>query len=151
MFKIKLLTVSVIAVATIATANAAEVIYKWKDSKGNIKYTQSMPPSGIDYTTIRNRTSKKTEAQKTQTEASTPKASAEDKMLAAQNAEQQRVNALNAERAAKNCTIAKNNLATLESSPRIRIEENGEQRMLTAEEIADRLKKAKENIGKYCK
>ncbi len=151
MFKFKVLIIAAITVLSFTTAQAGEVIYKWKDSKGNIKYTQSKPPSGIDYTTIRNRSSKSTTPPSVTAKKAEATVDEQDRVIAAQGAEQNRVDAINAERAAKNCTISKNNLAALERTTRIQVEENGSRRMLTDQERASKLKDAKDNIKKYCK
>ncbi|MRX28278.1 DUF4124 domain-containing protein [Kangiella sp. HZ709] len=154
MSKLKLFLLTAVTAFTMNAAIAGEVIYKWKDSNGNIKYTQSKPPSGIDYVTIRNRTSTKTDAVKTfeaKSEVVDPVAEEQDKVIAAQNADKNRVDAINAQRAEKNCVISKNNLEALNRSTRIQIEENGERRMLTDEERNNRLKEAKDNIAKFCK
>ncbi|NVJ67062.1 MAG: DUF4124 domain-containing protein [Gammaproteobacteria bacterium] len=151
MYKFKILVVAAITAFSFSTVQAAEIIYKWKDSKGNIKYTQSKPPAGIDYTTIKNRSSKASTPPSVTAKKSEAPVNEQDKIIAAQNVEKNRVDALNAERAAKNCTISKNNLEALERTTRIQVEEDGERRMLTDEERANRLKEAQENIAKYCK
>ncbi len=154
MSKLKLFLLTAITAFAMNAAIAGEVIYKWKDSNGNIKYTQSKPPSGIDYVTIRNRTSTKTDAVETvvtKSEVVDPVAEEQDKVIAAQNADKNRVDAINAQRAEKNCIISKNNLEALNRSTRIQIEENGERRMLTDEERNKRLKEAQDNINKFCK
>lgn len=153
MFKSKALIISIITALSFAITNvhAGDVIYKWKDSKGNIKYTQSKPPAGIPYTTIKNRSSKPSTPPGVKEKAQEEGVSEEDRVLASQNAEQNRVDALNAERAAKNCQISQNNLKALERTTRIQVEEDGKRRILTDQERAARLEEAKKNIEKFCK
>lgn len=151
MFKFKVLVIASIAALSFSAVQAAEVIYKWKDSSGNIKYTQSKPPSGIAYTVIRNRSTKSSTPASTASQKTETPVSEEDRIIAAQNVEKNRVDALNAERAAKNCTISKNNLEALERTTRIQVEENGERRILSDEERAKKMDEAKDNIQKFCK
>lgn len=153
MFKIKLFTLSLLATLSISAVNAAEVIYKWKDSSGNIKFTQSKPRAGIDYITIRNRTETKTSTAKPRTTSKLDEevSNQQDQVIATQNADKARVDAINAQRAEKNCTISKNNLQALERTTRVQINEDGKRRMLTDQERADKLSEAKKNIEKYCK
>ena len=138
--------------STIASAN--QPIYKWKDEKGNIKYTQTKPPHGISYETINQRVtdSKPTNdrGNDQSVESDNSMVDAQDDVIAKQEAQKKSIEAQNKEIARKNCTIAKNNLEVLESRTRVQIEENGERRMLTDTERKERLKQAKDNVTKYC-
>ncbi len=151
MLKSKLIVLTIFASFSFATANAAEIIYKWKDANGNVKYTQSKPPAGIDYIKIRNKGAS-TKATKVEKEQAEDSVSGElDGVIADQNKEMNRVDKVNAQRAAKNCTIAKNNLEALTGNNRIQVEENGKLRLLNDDEKSKRLDTAKANVTKYCK
>lgn len=138
-----------------AIASASQPIYKWKDDKGNIKYTQTKPPYGVSYETINQRVSDSKSATKSGDDesemVSNSMTDAQDEVIAKQEAQKKGIDAQNKEIARKNCTIAKNNLEVLENRARVQIEENGEQRMLTDTEREERLKQARENVKKYCK
>ncbi|MCW8857884.1 MAG: DUF4124 domain-containing protein [Kangiella sp.] len=135
-----------------AMAIASQPIYKWKDDKGNIKYTQTKPPHGVSYETINQRVSNSnsTDSASGDSQQEPPVSEQQDKILAEQNAQKKSVEEQNKEIARKNCEIANNNLEVLESKSRIRIEENGENRFLTDTERESRLKQARENVKKYC-
>lgn len=147
-------TLTLITFFSIASVNAADIIYKWKDKSGNIKYTETRPPAGVSYKMIKNRvstSSKKAAATSAGVKNTGASADSLDERIAAQNSEKQRVDNLNAELNRKNCTISKNNLETLKNNQRIKIkDENGEERFLSSEEIDQRLETAKANVKKYC-
>ena len=142
---------AIVALASTGIAIASQPIYKWKDSKGNLKYTQTKPPAGTPYITIKNRDSGSSSTATTQaSEQAQPATSEQDEIIAQQEAEKKSVHEKNLEITRKNCTIAKNNLQVLETRDRVQIEENGGKRLLTEQERADRLAKAKENVSKFC-
>lgn len=154
--KKSLLVTSLLALAVSFSAIASKPIYKWKDNQGNIKYTQSKPPRGIDYQTIYQRQSGDNDKSKPKPEerldASNDSATkAQDDIIAKQRQEKQRAEKANKEIARKNCTIAKNNIEVLQNRSRVQIEEKGTRRMLTDKERSDKLKKAQENVTKFCK
>lgn len=153
MVNIKLIILTAIFGLGIATiASASQPIYKWKDDKGNIKYTQTKPPHGVSYETINQRVSdsKPSDSLDGNTQSQTSVSDQQDKILAEQNAQKKSVEEQNREIAKKNCQIANNNLEVLGSQSRIQIEENGKSRFLTDTERQDRLKQARENVKKYC-
>lgn len=151
--KKSLLITALLALTVSFNAAANKPIYKWKDNQGNIKYTQSKPPRGVQFETIYQRGGQPPEdAQQNSTQTAEEAAQDPlDETLAKQNAQKDLIAKKNAEIARKNCKIAKNNLEVLESRTRVQVEENGERRMLTDQEREDRLAKAKENINKHCK
>ena len=153
MAKIKyIILTAILGLGFSAMVSANQPIYKWKDDKGNIKYTQTKPPHGVSYETINQRVSDSgTAAETNKGVASEPSISEQqDKILAEQNAQKKSVEEQRKEIARKNCEIATNNLEVLETKARIQIEENGERRMLTDTEREERLKQARENVKKYC-
>jgi len=153
------LTFAAVLLSISFTATAAQPIYKWKDSQGNIKYTQSKPPRGTEYQTIYQRQSGNQEQEQTQessdssssNSSSSDKGDLQDEIIAKQNKEQERVEKANKEIRAKNCTIAQNNLKSLTTSQRVFTEVDGERRLLTDKERNDKTDAAQENVDKYCK
>lgn len=155
MNKKSLLTFIAIILSLSFVASAANrPIYKWKDNQGNIKYTQSKPPRGVDYQTIYPRQSgdqKQDKSQKsTNDSSSSDKGDLQDEIIAKQNAEKKRVEKANEEVRAKNCIIAQNNLQSLTTSQRVFTQVDGERRLLTDKERKDKTDAAKGNIEKYC-
>lgn len=140
---------TIIALALSFSASANKPIYKWKDGQGNIKYTQSKPPRGTEFEVIYQRVGDNpSEQTKKQNDSQT---NLQDDIIAQQNSEKEKALKANQEISSKNCTIAKNNLDTLETSRRVFTVVDGERRLLTDKERKDKLKAAKSNVGKYCK
>lgn len=140
---------TIIALALSFSASANKPIYKWKDGQGNIKYTQSKPPRGTEFEVIYQRVGDNpSEQTKKQNDSQT---NLQDDIIAKQNSEKEKALKANQEISSKNCTIAKNNLDTLETSRRVFTVVDGERRLLTDKERKDKLEAAKSNVGKYCK
>lgn len=147
----KALLISTLTALTISfSAVADKPIYKWKDSQGNIKYTQSKPPRGTDYEAIYQNTSKKPPEDNANSDTESSITAEQDDILAQQQAEKQRVQLANEEIRRKNCEIAKNNMQSLETNQRIMIMEDGKEKMISGEDRIARLNTAKGNVAKYC-
>ena len=147
----KLLIIStILAMAVSFSADANKPIYKWKDSQGNIKYTQSKPPRGTEFETIYQRQSNSEEKTQTSNSKTSESVDAQEQMLSEQKTEKQRVQKANKEITKKNCMIAQNNLDTLTNSARVFTETDGERRLLTDQERSDKLEVAQANVDKYC-
>lgn len=152
MVNLKIFTlISLISLSLFSAHLEAKPIYKWKDTNGNVQYSQTKPPKGVEFTVLNYRQSTaSTSSSKSNANSSAPVMSKEDEILAKQAAEQQKVDAQQGDINKKNCKISQTNLKVLETKSRIQIEENGERRMLTDKERADRLASAKENVEKFC-
>ena len=147
----KYVLIAIITTVALATnVFAGQTIYKWKDSKGMIKYTQSKPPAGTPFETINHQFSNNQPKESNNAQDSDASSDSADEILTKQAAEKQRVSAANEEIAKKNCEIAKNNLQVLESRTMVQVEEKGQRRLLTDTERSEKLAAAKENIAKYC-
>lgn len=132
----KTLFIGALTALTISMGAAAnKPIYKWKDSQGNIKYTQSKPPRGTDFETIYHRQSNQQQT-----------SDANDELVAEQK---KRENANKSIRQ-KNCDVARKNHSTLKNEQSVYIQEGDERRLLTAEEKQERLEQAEENIKSFC-
>ena len=128
-------------------------IYKWKDTNGNIQYSQTKPPSGVQFTVLNYRATKDAAAKPQISNSSSTKVQTtkEDEILAKQAIDQQSVATQQDVLNKKNCKISQTNLQVLESKMRIQVEEDGKKRMLTDKERMDKLTQAKENVDKFCK
>ncbi|GAA0196999.1 hypothetical protein GCM10009123_00030 [Kangiella japonica] len=145
-----ILLTSIIALALSFSASASKPIYKWKDGQGNIKYTQSKPPRGTEFEIIYQRASDNSQSERVNNQNSS-QADLQDDIIAKQSEEIEKAKKANEEIANKNCTIAKNNLETLETSHRVFTVVDGKRRLLTDKERTDKLATAKSNVSKYCK
>ena len=144
------LTVSVIICLIGFSSLLSAKMYKWVDADGTTHYTQSPPPDGIEGDTIKPPPSVDVKAAQNELEKQQKRAdsyleqrekSAEEK--AKQEADLARDN--------KNCEISRSNVASLER-PRINLEDDkGNVYRAPEEERLARLKKAQEDVAKFCK
>jgi len=114
-------------------------VYRWVDEDGNVQFSSS-PPSGQAAEETRYRTGADRSRQ-------APAAAGQDQQPAREEQEDgdteeapaqggPDMDAL-AEQHAQNCEQARRNLETIETNPRLQVEEDGERRYLTPEEIAE--------------
>jgi hypothetical protein len=138
----------------LASANSFAEISKWVDDQGQVHYSDQPPPPGIRQQTLREEgqdsagsgvSATKTLAER---EADLKKEKA-DKQAAADKAAQKQA----AEDALKaNCATAQENLRSLQSGVRImEINANGERSFIDDTQRQQRIAKAQQDIGNYCK
>jgi hypothetical protein len=154
----KLLTFTLLALTPIL---AQAAIYKWVDEHGNVQYSSEKPEnaeaekmrvtSQPPLDSSANRRTDPDEAQtadkgdKTDAADDKPKTPAEKRAELAKKAESDKLKK-------EMCAEARENLATIENSARVRLEDaNGEVRYLSEEEVASRTKSERERVSKYCK
>ncbi len=154
MFNVKtfaLVASSILALfLSFSALSETEIIYKWVDAKGNVKYTQNRPEGDIKYQIIRyKRNDKKVTPSIPKSTSSSAKISKEE---ISANSSVQDVARKNQEIEKKNCEISKSNLETLQGKNRIKYKnEAGEEVFLNDEERAERIQQAKDNVARYCK
>ncbi|MGH8119292.1 MAG: DUF4124 domain-containing protein [Gammaproteobacteria bacterium] len=130
--------------------HAYAAMYKWVDEEGNVQYTQSPPPAGIEAETIKPPPAVDSDAAIKQMHEDDKKAGE----LLKQREEQVDKDAQEAAKVAmqkKNCEMAK---ARLESytRPRIRfVQEDGSRVTATEEERQEQIKKSEDMIKEFCK
>ena len=117
--------------------------YKWKDDKGQVVYTDT-PPRDRPFEVIKQR---KYDAS---APTETPKPASSSKNESAASSPSNKAPQNEAERKQSNCDIAKRNQKTLTEVTRIRITENGEERMLSDEERAAKIKAVEKDIQYWC-
>lgn len=113
----------------LTSATAIAEIYKWTDETGKVHYGDRKPENrAAEKVNVRVRvpSSPAVMAPATATAESPDNAKAED---------DSQISGLTQAQRQSNCEIAQDNLKTIQNSDRIRIEENGERRYLTPEEI----------------
>lgn len=132
------------------TAQAAT--YKWVDEEGNVQYSQSPPPPGVEGETIKPPPPPPVIPEAVTSETGTPD---KPRDVQEQNTEQEQVSkeeidARNVAIRKKNCQTGKDNLASY-TRPRVRkVQEDGTRVVLTEEERQDLIKKAEAMIKEYC-
>jgi hypothetical protein len=134
----KILTLAVLLVAVPATSSAASV-YKWTDEKG-VTHFGDRQPTGQQAETVSVRTGKASENSRQSPQERVDALESRK----AEEAEQREENAVEKARRKQreaNCQTARSNLSILKRNSRIRVEEAGEQRYLSEEEIEEQRKK----------
>jgi hypothetical protein len=136
-----------------ANAEAQQFIYKWNDEQGQPKYSELPPPSGVPYETVRKPGGEAPGAEagrdltKEQEELARKLAEEEAKTQEQQEQAQKAAD----EQRAKNCEIAKKNVAVLQGDrPVVRADAKGDKVTLSAEERAAELQKAQKDQDYFC-
>jgi len=132
------------------TGHAYAAMFKWVDEEGNVQYTQSPPPAGIEAETIQppppvdsDAALKQLKENQTQSDdyfkqqqKEVDKMADEDKKLAMQK---------------KNCEMARARLDSY-SRPRVKfVQEDGSRVAATEEERQEQIKKSEDMIKEFCK
>jgi hypothetical protein len=134
----------------LVACHAWAATYKWVDEDGNVQYTQTPPPAGIEAETIQpppkvdtdaalkqleSQEKQATELQKGRHEEADKRAKAEEE-LALQK---------------KNCELARKRLASYEL-PRVEyVQADGSRVKATEEERQEQIKKSEDMIKEFCK
>ena len=129
-----------IATSIYASDNAEKVTYKWKDDNGIIQYTER-PPKSKAYEKITVKTGGAREV---------TQVSEEEAVMTAKEESQSDLDELNKANE-RNCKVAQQNLQVLQQMARIRVTENGEERILSPEEKQSRISETQKQIDIYCK
>lgn len=140
-------------------------IYKWKDSNGVIRYSDTPPPINVPYeamgskkstTTPPAKPSENAEQAKTGDKAGKQKTSTDaDAEKRQQSAEDLKKKEQDKEAALKqkqeNCSTSKNNLQTYKLGGRItRTNDKGEREYLSDADIANGIAKAQKDVDQFC-
>lgn len=145
----KILTLTLLLAVVPGVAMSASV-YKWTDENGVTHFGDRQPTGKqSERVNVRSGTTSKAAADK-----QSPQERLEDVQKGQENqavsqreaAEQE---ARNKQRAA-NCETARSNLDIIDSNARIRVQDNGEQRYLNPQEIADQRQKFQEIADENC-
>jgi len=150
-------------VSLVASANAFAALSKWVDADGKVHYSDQPPPANVKAKTLRLPSEAPAPASASGVAAAS--APAAPKTAAEQEAElkkAQQARKAAAEKAAQeqakveadkaNCAAAQQNLRTLQDGARIlEINAKGESSYVSDEQRQQRLEKARQDIGTYCK
>ncbi len=145
----KILVLSLLMAVVPGTAMSASV-YKWTDDKGVTHYGDHQPTgTSAEKVNVRSGTSSK---------ASDGRQSPQERLSDIQEQQESQakerretaVQEANRKQREANCATARSNLKIIDSNARIRVEENGEQRYLSPEEIAEKRATFEEIVEKNC-
>ncbi len=127
-------------------------VYRWVDEQGNVHYSETPPPGQqAEQTGVRTRTTGTGISPQTVDEAAPerPDDDAESDEATAEGAPEQDPEVL-AEIRRQNCERAREGMETLDSYNRVRVEEDGEQRFLTPEEMEEQRERLQGIIDENC-
>ncbi len=134
-----------------AIAQAQQVIYKWTDDQGQLKYSELAPPAGVAYEMVR-----KPSGPSSGVVQNAPDPAKEQEKKAAEEAAKQKEQGEQAQKEAedvrtKNCEVAKKNVQVLQGdSPVVKTDAKGNKAALDAEQRAAELKKAQKDQDYFC-
>lgn len=150
--------VLVILATTLAIPIVANAqIYKWKDKDGSVRYSDTPPPSNVQYESLRG--SKKNiptqlapiPAATKPAEKVTDKADTSPQETPEQIAQRKRIEEADAKARQQNCSAARANLKAFEQGGRIsRVNEAGEREYLDDAALAQNAEQARKDIAEYC-
>lgn len=143
----KILTLAVLLVAAPTMTSAASV-YKWTDENG-VTHFGDRQPTGQQSESVSIRTGKPSESN-LQSPQEQVKALEEQEAEQAVRQEESAVEEARRKQREANCETARSNLSILQRNSRIRVEEDGEQRYLSEEEIAEQRTKFEEIAEENC-
>lgn len=132
-------------------------VYKWKDAKGQVRYSDVPPPANVPYETL---SSKRSLAPPSAVAKPAPEKTQADRELEARKRQAEAEDAKKKEEARlaeqklreQNCITAKSNLQNYQQGGRIyRMNEKGEREYLDDAAIAKGIEQAKKDIEEYCK
>lgn len=145
----KILTLTLLLAATPGIAMSASV-YKWTDEDG-VTHFGDRHPTGkkSELVNVRSGTSSKSASDRATPQERVSEMEERQKTEAEQRRETAQEEARRKQREA-NCATARSNLEMINSNARIRVEENGEQRYLSPEEIAEQRQRFEEIADESC-
>ena len=143
-----LMLAAIMAAAPGFTAGAS--VYKWTDDSG-VTHFGDRQPNGASAEIVNVRTGKSSggQASRVSPQQQVQEIQERQQAEAQQRQETAQEEALRKQREA-NCATASSNLEVIESYARIRVEENGEMRYLTPEEIEEQRKQFEEIAAENC-
>ncbi|MDS1310556.1 MULTISPECIES: DUF4124 domain-containing protein [Marinobacter] len=125
-------------------------VYKWTDDNGVTHYGDRQPVGASSETVnVRSGTSSGSDSSRTSPQQRLNELQ-EQQQKKAERENETAVEAARRKQREANCETARANLEIIESNARIRIEENGEQRYLAPEEIAEQKMKFEEVVAENC-
>lgn len=143
----KIFTLAVLLVTAPAISSAASV-YKWTDENG-VTHFGDRQPTGQLSESVSIRTGKRSENNRQSPQEQVRALENEEAEQAERQQESAAEEARRKQREA-NCETARSNLSILQRNSRIRVEEDGEQRYLSEQEIEEQRQKFEEIANENC-
>src|SRR5450830_522556 len=142
-------TLILFVIGTVVSMGVQAEIYKWKDSNGVIRYSDTPPNTNVPTESIK--TSKST--------APTPTVTTKDAPDSKEDAATKRQVAAEAEKKSdeekkikkQNCLLAKDNLKNYQDGALVyKVKDNGEREYLDQDGMAKGMAEAQKNVKQYC-
>ena len=134
---------------SLVSAHAFAAMYKWVDEDGNVQYTQTPPPAGIQAETIKPPPQVDTGAALKELEAQQEKAN-ELRETRLESAEKEAQANQDMELRRKNCEMARARLASYEQPMVKFVQEDGSRVRATEEERQAEIAKSQDMIKEWC-
>lgn len=131
------------------SAQSSAEVFKWVDEKGAIHYGDRKP-DGVESKTLKLKSAPPAAAAASETNQNIADTLAKEREKAAETEYQGKYDQEQKNLDKERCRIAKENLATIDNKARIKIEENGQQRYLTPEEIAEKRAEMQKIVDTEC-
>ncbi|MBE0486706.1 DUF4124 domain-containing protein [Marinobacter sp.] len=145
----KILMLTILVAATPGFAGAASV-YKWTDDSGVTHFGDRQPTGqNSEQVNVRSGTSQSSGNQRQSPQQQLNQLQ-EQQQERQQRREESAVEEARRKQREANCATARSNLDIIRSNARIQIEENGEMRYLSTEEIADQRRRLEEVAAENC-
>lgn len=138
---------SIIMALGLGSAQVLAEIYKWTDEAGNVHYSDKKPAQE-KFDEMRVSTGKGSPG--TQQSASAPADETSEKEKELQEKAAALQGKESSEAKSKQCESIRSNLAKIENNPRVRINDGGEMRYLTPEEIEDKKAQYQKMLSDFC-
>jgi hypothetical protein len=145
----KILALSLL-IAVIPGIAVSASVYKWTDDKGVTHFGDRQPTgTPAEKVNVRSGTSSRTSDDRQSPQERLGELQ-EKQESEAESRRETAVQEANRKQRKANCDMARSNLKIIDSNARIRIEENGELRYLSPEEIAEKRASFEEAVEKNC-
>lgn len=153
----RMFTLAIIVISALVTMTAQADIYKWKDSSGTVRYSDTPPNGNIPTESIKSRKIINPEATASTKDAPESKEAAAMKRQETAEAEKKTSDELKAkEQEAKNkkqnCLLAKDSLKNYQDGALVyKVNDKGEREYLDQSGMAKGMAEAEKNVKLYCK
>lgn len=134
----------------LVAVSASAEIYKWTDEDGRIHYSDKKPKAQKDAKQIKVNTGKGSSGNNSNKSSNKPEPNTPEKEQALQQKAEDLSKKQGQQASKEKCDAVRENMAKMTEGARLRINENGQMRFLSPEEIADKRKTYKAFLDENC-
>ena len=132
------------------SANVNAQVYKWVDENGQIHYSDKKPIQQKDVSTVKIRTHSSNNTKSSSPAPNTPEKEAQLKAKAEKLAQPKTTAATSEKDYSKECETIRINLQKIQNTTRLRINDGGQMRYLSPEEIEEKKSNYLEMLESHC-